>query len=397
MPPSFPDLFLLDVRTVLVLLFAGNAALGSLIFLFQWFTAEAWHQRPLRGYALARFIQSLAWLLMLQRGHLAPLLSVTAADNLLLAGLFLESQVVLDLARIARPTARRVHLGSSLAALALVNVVFLTCRHPACRVAAMSVGAGICMALPSVLFIVDSGRSSFRKLLGACNLLLVAVLGARAVEALTDGRLDLFSTGMVQGLTFLLLVLMLALGGAVVLLIAKEDTDRELRELAARDPLTGLSNRRAFASQAHRLLAYHQRFGLDVSMLFIDIDHFKRVNDLLGHAAGDLVIHHLAGVLKGSIREFDLHCRYGGEEFVLLLASSSQAEGLAVAERIREEVAQADTSVVPIPYTVSVGLATSRAQSPDPLADLLLRSDTALYRAKRLGRNRVEVEGAPAD
>ncbi len=393
MTPPLAAIFALDVRTVLVLLFTGNAAMAALIFLFEGFAAESGHRHPLRCHALARLLQSLAWLLMLQRGELPGVLSVLAADNLLLAGFFLESMVALELARIDRPRARRVHVVLSGSALLLMNLVTLLQGTPGYRSAATSLGVGVCMAIPSVLFVTAPRESAFRRILGTANLAFITILGVRAVLAVSDGSFNLYSTGMVQSLTFFLLILMMILGGAVVLLLAKEDADRELRELATQDPLTGLSNRRAFTAQAARVLAYHQRYGLDVSVLFIDIDHFKAVNDRHGHAAGDRVIQHLAEVLRRTIREFDLHCRYGGEEFVLLLPNSSPAEGLHVAERIREEVAHAGAAAVP--YTVSVGLASSQAQARDPLEDLLARSDAALYRAKKAGRNRVEVDGAP--
>lgn len=391
MTPPLAAIFALDVRTVLVLLFTGNAAMAALIFLFEWFTAESGHRHPLHCYALARLMQSLAWLLMLQRGVLPGALSVLAANNLLLAGFFLESMVALELARIERPAARRIHLVLSASGLLLMNLVTLVLGAPGYRMAATSLGVGLCMAIPSVLFVSDPRESAFRRVLGAGNLVFIGVLGVRAVLATFDSTFNLFSTGLVQSLTFFLLILMMVLGGAVVLLIAKEDADRELRELATQDSLTGLYNRRAFTSQAARVLAYHQRYGLEASVLFIDIDHFKAVNDRHGHAAGDRVIQHLAEVLRRTIREFDLHCRYGGEEFVLLLPNSSLAEGLHVAERIREEVAHAGSATVP--YTVSVGLASSQAQARDPLEDLLARSDAALYRAKKGGRDRVEVDG----
>ncbi|BDU71721.1 GGDEF domain-containing protein [Mesoterricola silvestris] len=392
MTPPLAAIFALDVRTVLVLLFTGNAAMAGLIFVFEGFTAESGHRHPLRCYALARLLQSLAWLLMLQRGVLPGAFTVLAANNLLLAGFFMESLVALELARIHHPGARRMHFALSFAAFLAMNLATAFLRAPGYRTAATSLGVAVCMAIPSVLFVVDPRESAFRRVLGAGNLTFIGVLAARGVLAGFDPSFNLYSTGLVQSLTFFLLILMMVLGGAVVLLIAKEDADRELRELATQDSLTGLSNRRSFSTQAARVLAYHQRYGLEASLLFIDIDHFKAVNDRHGHAAGDRVILHLAAVLRRTIREFDLHCRYGGEEFVLLLPNSSLAEGLHVAERIREEVGHAGSATVP--YTVSVGLAASRAQARDPLEDLLARSDAALYRAKQGGRDRVEVDGA---
>lgn len=392
MTPTFPALFALDVRTVLVLLFAGNAALGGLILLYQRFTAEDRNRRHLHAYSLARLIQALAWLLLLEQGHMPEFLSLQVGNSLLLLGFFLESLITMDLAKIRRPWARVAHVYLALSGILLLNLVAFRFGAPNNRLAATSIGLALCVALPSVLFVTDPRGSTFRRMLGTGNLVFVAVLVVRAIQALGDPGLHLYSTGSTQGLTFLILILIMVLSGTVILLIAKEQADQELLELATQDPLTGLSNRRAFLDQATKTLAYHQRYGLEASVLFIDIDHFKEVNDRMGHEAGDRVIQHLAMVLRQSIREFDLHCRFGGEEFVLLLPNSSMAEGLHVGERIRSEVAKAGTEAVPVPYTVSVGLASSRMRSNDPLRDLLARSDAALYRAKLGGRNRLEVD-----
>lgn len=396
MTDPFTALFDLDVRTVLVLLFAGNLGLGILILLFQGFTRESTHQGALRAYALARILQAQGWLLMVLGDPLPGPMLLVMANNLLVLGFFLESLVALDLARIQRPRSRKVHIGVFLAAVLAMNLLFLGAGTPATRMAAMALGVGAALLIPSVLFLTDPGESPFRRILGGGNLLFLAVLGERTLAAI--GGLDPGAEGLTRGPAFLALILMMVLGGAVVLLLAKEDADREIRELATRDPLTGLCNRRAFTDQASRVLAYHRRFGLDAAMLFIDIDHFKGINDQYGHAAGDRVIVHLASVLRQSLREFDLHCRFGGEEFVLLLPNSHEEEALAVAQRIREGVASHPDPGLPCPYTVSVGLASRIAQAGDPLEDLLARSDAALYRAKEAGRNRVKVHqgAAPA-
>ncbi|HLO66943.1 MAG TPA: GGDEF domain-containing protein [Holophaga sp.] len=390
MTDPFTALFHLDVRTVLVLLFAGNLGLGILILLFQGLTRESSHQGALRAYALARLLQALGWLLMVTGGPWAGEAGLALANNLVVLGFFLESLVALDLARLQRPRARRVHIGLFLAAAAAMNTLFLAAGSPAWRMAAMALGMGAALLVPSVLFLTDPSETPFRRILGGGNLLFLAVLGERTLAALGDR--DAAALGLTRGPAFPALILMMVLGGAVVLLLAKEDADREIRELATRDPLTGLCNRRAFTDQASRVLAYHRRFGLDAAMLFIDIDHFKAINDQYGHAAGDQVIVHLASVLRQSLREFDLHCRFGGEEFVLLLPNSHEEEALAVAQRIREGVASHQDPGLPCPYTVSVGLASRLPQAGDPLADLLARSDAALYDAKEAGRDRVRVD-----
>ena len=164
-----------------------------------------------------------------------------------------------------------------------------------------------------------------------------------------------------------------------------------LRHLSQHDSLTGLLNRRAIeqclAREAHRL----QRFNEPFSVLLVDIDHFKRINDLLGHAAGDEVLRQVAQTLAGEAREVDRVARYGGEEFCVLLPNTEHEGAMQAAERLRaavhgQEITWGEDTVG---VTISTGVAC--ATRPDePLDALLRRADEALYRAKAQGRNRVE-------
>ena len=166
----------------------------------------------------------------------------------------------------------------------------------------------------------------------------------------------------------------------------------ELQRQAKTDMLTGLANRRCFFHQAESELARIKRGKAgEAVLLMLDIDHFKQVNDTYGHAVGDGVLVHLAGSLRVSLRRSDLASRLGGEEFALLLPETTAEQGLRFAERLRSQVAVsvAAADAVSIGYTVSLGLAMiGRA---DKSVDVVLaRADSALYRAKQGGRNRVE-------
>jgi diguanylate cyclase (GGDEF)-like protein len=167
------------------------------------------------------------------------------------------------------------------------------------------------------------------------------------------------------------------------------------RRLSRRESLTGCFNRRAFYELFPREVERARRLGQGVSIVFLDIDHFKRINDRFGHETGDRVLQQLASRLRGIIRETDLLFRWGGEEFVILLPHSRFAEAPALAERIRELVAAhpfvGSNSHPPVPVTVSVGVAGTSDWPVDPDA-LLGRADAACYRAKERGRNRVESE-----
>jgi len=172
--------------------------------------------------------------------------------------------------------------------------------------------------------------------------------------------------------------------------------DRSL-ELAITDPLTNLNNRRFLDHHLNLAVARHIRGAADeVSVLMLDIDHFKRVNDTYGHDAGDEVIREFARRLGLNVRAIDMPCRFGGEEFVVLMPGTDQADALHIAERVRAQVA--DTPFVltdgrKLDVTVSVGVATSQGLGDSPEA-LLKRADEGVYEAKQSGRNRVIVKAA---
>jgi len=173
--------------------------------------------------------------------------------------------------------------------------------------------------------------------------------------------------------------------------------DRSL-ELAITDPLTNLNNRRFLDHHLNLAMARHIRGAAEdvVSVLMLDIDFFKRVNDTYGHDAGDEVIKEFARRLSLNVRAIDMPCRFGGEEFVVLMPGTDQPDALHIAERVRSQVA--DTPFVltdgrSLDVTVSVGVATSRGLGDSP-ESLLKRADEGVYEAKQSGRNRVIVRAA---
>ena len=157
---------------------------------------------------------------------------------------------------------------------------------------------------------------------------------------------------------------------------------------ARRDPLTQISNRAAFDESMSKQLSAHKRHQADFSLMIIDIDHFKKVNDTYGHIAGDKVLKVVANIISKTIRGSDEVFRYGGEEFVVILGNTNQDGASFIAERVRRQIQQKvlDTSKN-IQVTVSVGVASSdRVNDP---TDTLEYADRALYQAKELGRNRI--------
>jgi len=168
-------------------------------------------------------------------------------------------------------------------------------------------------------------------------------------------------------------------------------------EMAITDQLTGLYNRRYMSSHVDTLVATALETKKPLSLLIMDIDFFKAVNDTYGHPVGDEVLRSFAQRLRANVRGIDLACRYGGEEFVVIMPETDVAYAYTVAERLRQAVADVpfpvSCSETGLPVTVSIGV--TSIERPDDTSDSILkRADQALYRAKRDGRNRVVAEAA---
>jgi diguanylate cyclase (GGDEF)-like protein len=162
-----------------------------------------------------------------------------------------------------------------------------------------------------------------------------------------------------------------------------------LQQLSITDPLTGLNNRRYLFDKLPAECERAIRYKRSLSVMVIDIDHFKKVNDTLGHQAGDDVLKNTALAIQGAIRLSDYVCRYGGEEFVVVLIESDWAIAEQCAERIRERCQSIKHDSVPWDVTVSIGLYQYSGGTSD---DLLAQADANLYSAKNSGRNRVNSE-----
>ncbi len=165
----------------------------------------------------------------------------------------------------------------------------------------------------------------------------------------------------------------------------------ELRHLASRDPLTNLFNRRAFEETALKAMGLSRLTSQPVSLMLMDLDRFKAINDDHGHKAGDQVLLAFAGHLDDHSRLADLTCRFGGEEFLILLPDTSLAEAQTIAERLRSSWQEKTISIekVGVQVTVSIGVAELEQDQDESLFDLIDRADQALYQAKTQGRNRV--------
>jgi diguanylate cyclase (GGDEF)-like protein len=160
-----------------------------------------------------------------------------------------------------------------------------------------------------------------------------------------------------------------------------EDLNEQLRETAFRDALTGLYNRRFLVEFLAGKRALSIRMAIPLAVVLIDLDHFKRINDSLGHAVGDVVLREFARALAEGIRESDLAARYGGEEFVLILPQATARDAARVTVKILDRVRRTSFAGVPWSVTFSAGVAV--LEEGEPLETLLERADKRLYEAKK--------------
>lgn len=173
---------------------------------------------------------------------------------------------------------------------------------------------------------------------------------------------------------------------------AHRKMQEDLAKMASIDELTGLFNRRVFMEYLEQEISRFKRYKKTAIVMMLDLDHFKKINDTLGHAAGDMVLRQFGGLLEATIRETDISGRIGGEEFALLLPETTLDDAMRLAKRILKNVRESivKTAAGDVRYTTSIGFA--QLQQDDTHIDqLMARADAALYRAKNKGRDRVEA------
>lgn len=259
----------------------------------------------------------------------------------------------------------RTGWSNGLLALQIATVVFSLCRTPR----------------------VPVGR--WRWLLVICLSIQMTVLACRGVLGAfyTAEFPNFYTPHLVNQIFALSSNAMMVLSVVAILLAHRDEAARELERLATLDGLTGVLNRRAWLLQCGIDLSSSLRYRRPVGVLMLDLDYFKQINDTRGHAVGDRALQVFADGLRAVSRIGDLFCRYGGEEFCVLLNSADLASVTAYDERLREWLAQHSVPELGFALSYSAGIA-MRERDADTIESMLLRADVALYEAKSQGRGR---------
>lgn len=202
---------------------------------------------------------------------------------------------------------------------------------------------------------------------------------------LVDGRWMLFSEQLLESGELLVQIKDISMQKLTE--ITLKDSVTKLKKLALTDSLTQLANRRAFVDAVETELARSQRNGLSATMLVIDLDYFKKINDTYGHLAGDQVLIHTAHILRSATRQYDIAGRLGGEEFAVFMSDASMQTAHEVAERIRQTIQSTPTMADNYSIAVTTSIGISIQTPPSSFESLFNEADEALYQAKSMGRN----------
>jgi diguanylate cyclase (GGDEF)-like protein len=390
----------LDVRTLVLL-----ASLVTLLISICLVYAARGYPDSLRNslwaWAGGTGVQSLGWLLLGLRGQIPDFASIVVANTLVAYG---YAEIISALRRFGGNTGRRFWLPHWLALGVAAVCIAYSVEAPDLRARLMIVSALIAVqyliGLQLVWRLAPPPRPVSHRVMIAMFVVGIAVLSARAIAvyvAPLAGN-DPFVLTPLQALSFATGTFGPVVATFAFLLMVSDRMNEELGRLAMFDPLTEVYNRRSLDDLAGRAVAEARRHARTLSVLVVDADHFKRINDEYGHEAGDRALKALVEVLRRTARSEDLVGRLGGEEFVVLMPDADAIAGAAGAERLRIAVERSVFRVndQTVPLRVSIGVAALR-DPRDDFAALLRRADHALYEAKRAGRNRVVLDSVLAE
>ena len=373
---------------ILGLVTPSMALLFAVTFVVLWRAGRL--KRYVLGFGIAYTLFAIGFLIT----HFAP---ADALYTFHATQLFYSLGSVALIASVCERAGQRLHLGSmavvyTTSALALaVAIGFSSDAAP--RLIIVNIGYGVMFAM-GVTTLLTARRRSF------VDSLIVAVLIFHAIDFLVRPNITLIFERSIpaevyrESIYYSLIGLVLGLKGLATALVLIGATVSEwtgrLRETGARDTLTGLLNRGAFEQSMLGLLPRAQSEGRPLSLVVADIDHFKQVNDIWGHQAGDLAISEFSALIRRTVRGCDVSGRIGGEEFCIAVWNCENEPTERLADRIRDAFARLEHADLnsDIRLTASFGVATARAG--ETYRSLFARADAALYEAKTTGRNRVK-------
>lgn len=389
------NVLLPDMRTIYFIDILVNLMLAVLMLIY-WRT-----QKTYQGFGIMTMTNVLlviTYIMFALRGVIPEAVSILSGNLATGLAVVCRYEGIARFVGDARPLRRHAWL----MAILLLFIAFFTFVENNPLIRAVGMTAYVCYYLFRIQLSVYHSKPPQGKFLlrtmAAFLLIHLILIGSRAVYWLVNPDVMTLYSSTLANIGFFLYDLLNQIGMTVLYIMltgqrmAGELTEMQhkLETLAMKDALTGFYNNRAFSEIGQKELIRSRRFDHPLSLLLIDVDNFKNINDSYGHVAGDRVLAALAGRMELVARHSDILGRMGGDEFFLLLPETVAAHAIAVAERFQAELAETPIQweEKAIPVTISIGVA-SLISTDDEFEALLKRADDALYEAKRTGRNRV--------
>ncbi|MBW8368382.1 MAG: GGDEF domain-containing protein [Arenimonas sp.] len=377
-----------DIRSALLVGALLTLMIG-LVLLVVGRALPAAYRPSVRWWVGATLLQPAGFALLSLRDTLSPILSIVVANAFVVMGL---TAYVVALRRFHGLPARHGPLAAAVAAMVAASFYWgLVDPDLTSRLIVVSIIlAGVLGTSAAIIY--RHGRGPVRHVAGVPFAAAAAIMAYRAVVLLFDPSLvtTVFQVTHVQLLTYAVASVLPVIATIGFLLLCTERSQHELERAARVDYLTGCYNRRAIEELATHSMAGARRHGLPLSLLVLDIDHFKRINDELGHAIGDLALMESVARIRTTLRTEDVLGRLGGEEFIVLMPNADGASAVQAGERIRSSF-----SAQPLrmdghhrTVTLSIGVATLAPMDRE-FSQLLQRGDRAMYAAKNAGRDLV--------
>ncbi|WP_052380715.1 GGDEF domain-containing protein [Paenibacillus camerounensis] len=379
--------FQLDIGTLLYLFIFGNLFTGLLITFYRFHSPKDMASALFIG---SKWVQVLFWSSMLLWDYLPHKLMIPLSNLLILLGGLLEITALMMMMDIFGRKAKLYFTVLTAVSVASFCIIALFFNQANLRVASASLSVLLFVLYPAVRLTAGKETPPLQRITGLVFYLTAgAMLGRFLVALFIDPEMGALSANVAQYLYYVGMFFMLVSGTAAFILLSNEHSYEKLKRIATYDSLTGILSRRAFLLEAELKLALAVKKEQSYSLLLLDLDHFKRINDTYGHDKGDTVLQEFAFTVENNLGNGDLFGRVGGEEFAAVLYGPDEADSSLKAEQLRRAVAEASQAGGHIEYTVSIGIITVL---PDPRASvnmLLKLCDRALYQAKKEGRNRV--------
>lgn len=379
----------LDLRTLSINNILMNMSFAACLLIYAFYNSK---YQGIKQAAYAFMLSGSAFLLIGLRGYIPDFLSIILPNLLLILSVSLIHLGFVYFYQFDSRVIKRFH------GLLILCVTLLLCYFTYIE-NSVNTRIFIISFIVSLqaIFIVKTLLSAHNRAnltLAVAYVLFALFFLTRAVLTLFEDPLsDFMQAGFLHSISIIVFELFVAVTTFGFVWIVSHRVQRTLSDQASYDPLTKVLNRRALEEVVNTELSRSLRHGIPMSVMMLDIDHFKRINDSYGHGQGDHVLMQVAAVLTKNTRQYDSVARIGGEEFIILLPDTSIAQAKLMAEKLRIKIAEHDYKVQvddAIKVTASFGI-TERGSEKDNWLKILERADSGLYQAKAAGRNAVIV------